>query len=111
MSGTRGENNKTQGKSAQHSSRAYLYPRIASKGYTRSWRIYRKVKDKGTTCRGGGRQCIRCIYVGSLIARKLTVSTGSYLTRQFLLLQSAAIYPARAGSFVAEASYGPGFGG
>jgi len=38
-------------------------------------------------------RCIRCIYVGGLIARELTVSTGSYLARQFLLLQPTAIYP------------------
>lgn len=46
--------------------------------------------------------CIRCIYVGGLIARELTVSTGSYLARQFLLLQPAAIQPAQVG---AEVSY------
>lgn len=66
-------------------------------------------QDKAARPEKKRRQCIRYIYVGGLIARELTVSTGSYLARQFLLLQPTAIYPGpRSGcSFVAEASYGP----
>lgn len=89
-----------QDKSARHSSRAYLYPRIASKGLHSQLQNLPRGRIRvrpGKRAGGRGRQCIRCIYVGGLIARELTVSTGSYLARQFLLLQSTTIYPARAG--------------
>lgn len=51
------------------------------------WIGNRRVGGGGWVEQEKGGKCIRCIYVGGFIAREVTVSTGSYLTRQFLLLQ------------------------